>query len=133
MIVNLCFTDMGNTLVQWRACIGSWAKRNIQTTCNICKQSCSSPWFMLLVLAVLLVIGGVEMNPGPNQVSATNRNIQTTCNICKQSCSSPWFMLLVLAVLLIIGGVEMNPGPNQVSETIRNIQTSFNRCKESCS
>ena len=69
-IMWLCLTDMGITVAQWRASVGSWTRRNIPTAAGaVCKESLASPWFQLLVLVALLVIGGIEMNPGPNQVS----------------------------------------------------------------
>ena len=43
-----------------------------------CKESCSSPWFELLVLVALLVIGGIEVNPGPNDVSVTYTQVNIT-------------------------------------------------------
>ena len=65
----MCSTDMGITVEQWRASIGGWMKGHRMSGTSLCKESSSSTWFQLLVLAVLLVIGGVELNPGPNQVS----------------------------------------------------------------
>ena len=36
------------------------------------------PWFQLLVLVVLLIIGGIELNPGTDQVSVTYTQVNIT-------------------------------------------------------
>ena len=70
-------------------------------------------------MVVLLIIGGIGLNPSPNQVSVTY--IQVNLSMMH----SPWFQLLVLVVLLIIGGIELNPSPNQVSVTYIQVNLSM--------
>ncbi|KAJ9579210.1 hypothetical protein L9F63_024684 [Diploptera punctata] len=61
---------MGISVQQWRASIGRWTTGGVISS-NINSAVTTSPQLcLLLVLLVLLVIGGVEMNPGPVQVSA---------------------------------------------------------------
>ena len=55
---------MGNTVEEWRAGSGGLHWKCVLMT----HRKDTSPWFQLLVTAVLLVIGGIEMNPGPHKV-----------------------------------------------------------------
>jgi hypothetical protein len=70
--LNVC--AMGVTTEQWRATVGRWSggrpgKRVIIEDLVARKPDCNSyRWFRLFVLASLLVIGCVELNPGPNSV-----------------------------------------------------------------
>ncbi|XP_069704093.1 uncharacterized protein [Periplaneta americana] len=60
---------MGNTLQQWRSSIGCWNRR------RICERSMTETeptvlHFIAIILAIILIIAGVELNPGPsNQTS----------------------------------------------------------------
>jgi hypothetical protein len=65
---------MGVTTEQWRATVGRWSGGR-PGRCVIIEHlvarkpdSDSYRWFRLFVLASLLVIGCVELNPGPNSV-----------------------------------------------------------------
>ncbi|KAJ9573837.1 hypothetical protein L9F63_008761, partial [Diploptera punctata] len=58
---------MGNTVEQWRASTGSWTRGCKLQHGDNCKLASSPLWYFLLVVLVLLVIGGVELNPGPVQ------------------------------------------------------------------
>ncbi|KAJ9596471.1 hypothetical protein L9F63_012510 [Diploptera punctata] len=59
--------DMRISVQQWRASIGRWTTGGVVRS-NINSAVTTSPQlYLLLVLLVLLVIGGVEMNPGPVQ------------------------------------------------------------------
>jgi hypothetical protein len=71
---------MGNSVEQWRATIGQWTGRrpgscvglqhcSDQTSHYICYRQ-----IRFLVLVSLLVIGCVELNPGPDQVSSVIHN-----------------------------------------------------------
>ncbi|KAJ9597347.1 hypothetical protein L9F63_011787 [Diploptera punctata] len=59
---------MGISLEQWRASIGHWARGGVVSS-NVNSAITSPQFYFLLVLLVLLVVGGVEMNPGPVQGS----------------------------------------------------------------
>jgi hypothetical protein len=65
---------MGVTTEQWRATIGRWSGGMPRSSMIIehfvarKPDSDSYRWFILFVLASLLVIGCVELNPGPNSV-----------------------------------------------------------------
>ncbi|KAJ9586568.1 hypothetical protein L9F63_028390 [Diploptera punctata] len=63
---------MGISVEQWRASIGSWTRGVVVCTNINGVIAISAQFYLLLVLLVLLVISGVEMNPGPVQVSAAN-------------------------------------------------------------
>ena len=128
---------MGVTTEQWRASIGGWVRGQLMCGTSVCKESGAAPWFHLLVLVALLIIGGIEMNPGPNQVSVTTMHVHNALkfcymnhgtSVCKESGAAPWFHLLVLVALLIIGGIEMNPGPNQVSVTTTHVHNALKFC-----
>jgi hypothetical protein len=65
---------MGDNIEQWRATIGQWSGGRLrqcvtsqhhiaQSSNHICYK-----YIRLLVLVALLVIGCVEMNPGPDNV-----------------------------------------------------------------
>ena len=66
-----------------------------------------------------MLIGGIEMNPGPNQVSVTYTQVNITIMLI------PWFQLLVLVALLLIGGIELNPGKNHVSVTYTQVNITI--------
>ncbi|KAJ9598810.1 hypothetical protein L9F63_026655 [Diploptera punctata] len=58
---------MGNTIVQWRVSIGNWLRGMLHLT-NTRQGIVNTPslhWFTIFILAVILIIGGVELNPGP--------------------------------------------------------------------
>ena len=74
----MCLAEMGNGVDQWRTSNGGWMSANIMGRNSQCQESCSSPWFQLLVLVVLLIIGGIELNPGPKQVSFTYTQVNIT-------------------------------------------------------
>jgi hypothetical protein len=63
---------MGVSIQQWRATIGQWSDgrpRKCLTVANAIarkRQQDIHKWFRILVLVSLLVIGCVELNPGPN-------------------------------------------------------------------
>jgi hypothetical protein len=63
---------MGVGIEQWRATIGQWSDgrpRKCVTVANVIarkRQQDIHKWFSLPVLVFLLVIGCVELNPGPN-------------------------------------------------------------------
>jgi hypothetical protein len=65
---------MGVTTEQWRAAVGLWSGRRpgrcliIEHIVTRKPDNDSYRWFRLFVLASLLVIGCVELNPGPNSV-----------------------------------------------------------------
>ncbi|KAJ9591829.1 hypothetical protein L9F63_001646 [Diploptera punctata] len=61
---------MGNTIEQWRASVGRWTRGCALQRSYNSKVTASPLWYLLLVVLVLLVIGGVELNPGPDQVRA---------------------------------------------------------------
>jgi hypothetical protein len=65
---------MGVTTEQWRATVGRWSGGR-PGMCPIIERfvarkpdNDSYRWFRLFVIASLLVIGCVELNPGPNSV-----------------------------------------------------------------
>ena len=66
---------MGNTIQQWRASIGGLTRGYLFTASAKNRESSVSEWFQVLVLLVILVIGGIELNPGPNQVSITSYSV----------------------------------------------------------
>jgi hypothetical protein len=65
---------MGNTIEHWRATIGHWSggrTRQCVTSQHHIAQSSNHigyKYIRFLVLVSLLVIGCVELNPGPDQV-----------------------------------------------------------------
>ncbi|KAJ9592757.1 hypothetical protein L9F63_015595, partial [Diploptera punctata] len=68
---------MGNTIEQWRASIGYWTRGHVLQHDGNSKATPSPLWYLLSVVLVLLVIGGVELNPGPVQ-----RFTFTLCDTC---------------------------------------------------
>lgn len=57
-------------IVCWRAAIGLWAltKANFKKTnsgCNHCQNKLIHHSIAIMCLVCLLLIGGIEMNPGP--------------------------------------------------------------------
>ncbi|KAJ9587583.1 hypothetical protein L9F63_018965, partial [Diploptera punctata] len=76
--------DMGISVQQWRTSIGRWTTGGV-VSLNINSAVTTSPQLcLLLVLLVLLVIGGVEMNPGPVQSHPTTiPYLRTTFNKMK--------------------------------------------------
>jgi hypothetical protein len=80
---------MGVTTEQWRISVGLWIGGNIpgkvrlqdnftayfktvrgNSTCKQCKNGTQGMrFFLLLTVAVLLIRGCVEMNPGPKKVT----------------------------------------------------------------
>lgn len=60
---------MGCSLEAYRARVGMWHARGVQarrTLQCLCVQSgLTNLWFIALVIAMLLIIGGIELNPGP--------------------------------------------------------------------
>jgi len=79
---------MGDSVEHWRATIGQWSggrshkcatlHRHIQQTCN----DIGYKHIRFLVLVSLLVIGCVELNPGPNHVSYVIQSNKHLC-VCK--------------------------------------------------
>ncbi|KAJ9601261.1 hypothetical protein L9F63_000556 [Diploptera punctata] len=62
---------MGVTVYQWRASVGTWTRGRVLQHNDNSKVVFPSPlWYHLLVMLVLLIIGGVALNPGPVQVSS---------------------------------------------------------------
>jgi hypothetical protein len=65
---------MGVTTDQWRSTIGGWSGGKsgrcpiIEDFVRRTPDNDSYRWFRLFVLASLLAIGCVELNPGPNSV-----------------------------------------------------------------
>jgi hypothetical protein len=70
---------MGISIQQWRATIGQWSDGRpgkIVAVANAIarkRQQGFHMWFRLLVLASLLVIGCVELNPGPSTAKVRSR------------------------------------------------------------
>ncbi|KAJ9596606.1 hypothetical protein L9F63_012365, partial [Diploptera punctata] len=62
---------MGISVEQWRASIGRWARGGVVSS-KVNSAVTSPQFYFFLVLLVLLVIGGVEMNPGPVQSAAAD-------------------------------------------------------------
>lgn len=61
---------MGISTEQWRARVGGWAGRGFPSPRRAPSKCSGSEWplaalYVAAVIAVILVIGGVEMNPGP--------------------------------------------------------------------
>jgi len=71
---------MGNSIEQWRATIGLWSggrPRKFVTSQNHIAQTSDQvgyKYIRFLVLVSLLVIGCVELNPGPDTVSCVLRS-----------------------------------------------------------
>jgi hypothetical protein len=80
---KLGVSAMGVTTEQWRDIIGRCRGRRpgkrviIEDLVARRPDNGSSRWFRHFVLASLLVIGCVELNPGPNSVE-----VSLTCNVC---------------------------------------------------
>lgn len=71
---------MGCELAVYRARIGTWAARAVKWIPAASGQGSAEPTlcsFVILILAVLLVIGGVELNPGPVE--------SVKCGVCKNN------------------------------------------------
>ena len=88
---------MGDSIEQWRATIGRWSggrPRQCVTSQHHMAQTSSSIGYKhirFLVLLSLLVIGCVELNPGPDHVSYV---IQSN----KYLCMCRWFVGKILQV-----------------------------------
>lgn len=73
---------MGVSIQQWRATIGQWnggRPGKCAAVANVIartRQQDFHKWFRLLILASLLVIGCVELNPGPNTAKETSATPQ---------------------------------------------------------
>jgi hypothetical protein len=72
---------MGVSTQQWRATIGQWGGgrpgKCVITASAIARkpQQDIHKWFRFLVLVSLLVIGCVELNPGPTNVKVSSRTL----------------------------------------------------------
>jgi hypothetical protein len=70
---------MGVTIQQWRAAIGRWSDGRPGKCVAVAnavarkQQQDIHTWFRLLVLVSLLIIGCVELNPGPNDAQVRSR------------------------------------------------------------
>jgi hypothetical protein len=70
---------MGVTIQQWRAMIGQWSHGRPMKCVTVAnatarkRQQDIHEWFRILVLVSLLVIGCVELNPGPNNEQVRSR------------------------------------------------------------
>jgi hypothetical protein len=79
---------MGESIEQWRATIGQWSggrQRKCVTSQQHIVQSSdqvSYKYIRFLVLVSLLVIGCVELNPGPNHVRYVIHSNKHEC-MCK--------------------------------------------------
>jgi hypothetical protein len=79
---------MGDTIEQWRATVGQWSggrPRNCVTLQHHIAQKSNYIGYKLirfLVLISLLVIGCVELNPGPDPVSYVIYSNEHLC-MCK--------------------------------------------------
>jgi hypothetical protein len=79
---------MGDPIEQWRATIGHWSggrPRHCVTSQHHIAQSSNHigyKYIRFLVLVSLLVIGCVELNPGPDQVRNVILGNKYLCN-CK--------------------------------------------------
>jgi len=76
---------MGDSTEHWRATIGQWSggrTRNCVTLHHHNERTSTYIGYMqikFLVLVSLLVIGCVELNPGPNHVSYVTLNNKYLC------------------------------------------------------
>ena len=88
---------MGVSIEVHRARVGSWSARHLPTANRGSinnRELFSSPWFTLLVLAALLMIGGIELNPGPTQVNtALDAHINTIIENLVQTMATYWLIL----------------------------------------
>jgi len=81
---------MGDSIEQWRATIGLWVggrPRQCVTSQHHIEQTSNHIGYMqirFLVLVSLLVIGCVEMNPGPDHVRYVIQSNKHLC-MCKGS------------------------------------------------
>lgn len=74
---QLCVSQMGTSNSQWREAVGHWSG-DVSFHTDPCssawgqEQHTTAHWSPIGLLTSLLVIGGVELNPGPNssQVNA---------------------------------------------------------------
>ena len=79
---------MGESVEHWRATIGQWSGGRPQkcvTMHHHIQQACNNIGYKrirFLVLISLLIIGCVELNPGPNHVSYVIQNNKHLC-VCK--------------------------------------------------
>ncbi|CAH1798049.1 unnamed protein product [Owenia fusiformis] len=61
---------MGNSLTQWRSAIGTFSgnqSRLVVLECSTGSDESQHTASLLVIITMLLVIGGIEMDPGPNQ------------------------------------------------------------------
>jgi hypothetical protein len=71
---------MGDSIEHWRATIGRWTGGRagrcviLQQFCDDASQHIDFKLIRFLVLVSLLVIGCVELNPGPDQVRSVIHN-----------------------------------------------------------
>jgi hypothetical protein len=77
--------DMGCYLEDYRARVGAWAARfswrSAMGRVGTRGENCIGPIILCAaVLATLLVIGGVEQNPGP-----VDSNVQVLCSGCDRN------------------------------------------------
>jgi len=79
---------MGDSIEQWRATIGQWSggrlRKWVTSQHHIAQTSdqVGYKYIRFLVLISLLVIGCVELNPGPDPVSCVIRSNKLLC-VCK--------------------------------------------------
>jgi hypothetical protein len=82
---------MGDSIEQWRAIIGQWSggrsRKYVTSQHHIAQYSdhIGYKYTRFLVLVSLLVIGCVELNPGPDTVSCVTHHDKHLC-MCK------WFV-----------------------------------------
>ena len=81
---------MGDSIEQWRSTIGQWSggrPRQCVKLQHCIAQSSNHVGYMpirFLVLLSLLVIGCVEMNPGPDHVRSIIHSNKHLCRFCRE-------------------------------------------------
>ena len=81
---------MGDSIEQWRATVGQWSGGRLGKCVTIqhCFAQTSNPIgyrkIRFLVLISLLVIGCVEVNPGPDHVRPVIHSIKHICRFCRE-------------------------------------------------